>query len=211
MRKITKVIGFEPKSLKQFKASYPHATYKELTKVERQDINAECLKDQYYLCAYCCQSISGLLHDSMNEHVEARRIAPNRSLDFTNIVASCTRLRQCDDSHGSQPLLLTPFMKECETEIEFTLSGRAVGKTPRAKETIKVLNLGDLEKNNRALIERRKQLVNAILFKNGVDPAEGLDDNDLIASVITYISQPHNGKLESFSPVVVNVLKKWIT
>ena len=211
MRKISKVSGFEPTSLTQFKARNPQKTYKDLTEVERQDIRAECLKEQFYICAYCCQSISGIGNDCMNEHVEARRIAPNRSLDFTNIVTSCTSPRQCDDSHGSQPLTLTPFMAACETEFEFKLSGRVVGKSQQALDTINVLNLGDTEQNNRGLIEKRKQLVNAILFTNGIDPADGLDDNELIADVINDISTPSNGKLEAFSPVAVNVLRQWIT
>jgi len=211
MRKINKVSGFEPTSLTQFKARNPQKTYKDLTEVERQDIRTECSKEQFYICAYCCQSISGIAHDCMNEHVEARRIAPNRSLDFTNIVSSCTSPSQCDDSHGSQPLLLTPFMAGCETEFEFKLSGRVKGKTPQAVDTIKVLNLGDTEQNNRGLIEKRRNLVNAILFTNGINPDDGLDDNDLISEVINDISMPDSGKLEAFSPVVVNVLRQWIT
>jgi len=210
MRKISKVVGFEPISLTQFKARNPQGIYKDLSDVERQDIRTECLKEQFYICAYCCQSISGIDHDCMNEHVEAQRISPNRSVDFTNIVASCTSAHQCDDSHGSQPLLLTPFMAECETEFEFKLSGRVKGKTPRAVDTINVLNLGDTEQNNRGLIEKRKQMVNAILFTNGIDPDEGLEDNDLIAEVINDISMPDSGKLEGFSPVVINVLRQWI-
>lgn len=211
MRKISKVSGFEPSSLTQFKARNPQKTYKDLTEVERQDIRTECSKEQFYLCAYCCQSISGNANDCMNEHVEARRIAPNRSLDFTNIVSSCTSPSQCDDSHGSQPLLLTPFMDECETDFEFKLSGRVVGKTQQALNAIEVLNLGDTEQNNRGLIEKRRNLVNAILFTNGINPDDGLDDNDLIFEVINDISMPDSGKLEAFSPVVVNVLRQWIT
>lgn len=210
MRKITKVNGFEPQSLTQWKARNPLGNYKDLTHVERQDIRIKCLKDQYYLCAYCCQSISGVNNDCMNEHVESRQLVPNRSLDFTNIVASCTTLNQCDDSHDSMPLSLTPFMAECETELEFKLSGRVVGKTQQAVDAIQVLNLGDTEQNNRNLIEKRKQFVASILLTNGVDPSDGLEDNELIEMVINDISNPVNGKLESFSPAVVNILKAWI-
>jgi len=146
----------------------------------------------------------------MNEHVEARGISPRRTVDFTNIVASCRALKQCDNAHGSHPLPLTPFMEACETELIFKLSGRVSGTTERAVETIKVLNLGDTEQNNRGLIEKRKQLVHTLLLTNGVDPNEGLDDNELIEIVIDDLSKPENGKLQAFSPVVVNVLKQWI-
>lgn len=210
MRKITKRIGFEPQSLKHWKTRNPQGTYTDLTPEVRVAIRSECLKEQFYLCAYCCQTISGLRDDCINEHVEARHIAPQRSLDFTNIAASCTAKGQCDDAHGSAPLPLTPFMDACESELEFKISGRVVGKTDRAKETIKVLNLGDTELNNRGLIEKRKQLVDTLLWVNGVDSSEGLDDNELIAVVIEEIVTPKDGKLEAFSPAVVNVLRQWI-
>ncbi|MCW7551335.1 hypothetical protein NX722_01495 [Endozoicomonas gorgoniicola] len=210
MRRISKIEGFEPESLRQWKARNPRGNYGDLTEKERQDIRAACLEEQFYLCAYCCQSISGENSDCMNEHVEARRIAPNRSLDFTNIVTSCTTLKQCDDAHESKPLPLTPFMPECETEFEFKLSGRVTGKSARAIETIAVLNLGDREQNNRSLIEKRKSLVQTLLLNNGVDPEEGLDDDELIEMVIEDISKPKNGKLEAYAPVVVNVLRQWV-
>lgn len=210
MRKITKRVGFEPPSLSRWKTRNPQGTYSDLADEVRVAIRSECLEEQFYLCAYCCQTITGLNHDCMNEHVEARHIAPQRNLDFTNIVASCTTKGQCDDAHDSTPLKLTPFMDACETEIEYKISGRVAGKTDRAKETIKVLNLGDTEQNNRALIEKRKQLIDTLLWVNGVDPSEGLDDNELIALVIEEIATPKDGKLEAFSPVVVNVLRQWI-
>lgn len=210
LQKITKRVGFEPPNLKQWKRRNPQGTYKSLAAEVRIGIRTECLKEQFYLCAYCCQSISGLNNDCMNEHVDAQQISPQRTLDFTNIVASCTARKQCDHAHKSQPLPLTPLMGECETELEFKLSGRVIGKSERAAEAIKVLNLGDTEQNNRGLIEKRKQLVDILLFKNGVDPDEGLDDNELIEMVLEDISTPENGKLEAFSPVLINILRQWV-
>ncbi len=139
MRKIDKGAG--PQSLMQWKRHHQNSTYKDLPSVERQDIRSSCLEDQFYLCAYCCQSITGKNNDCMNEHVVTRSIAPNRSLDFSNIVASCTTPRQCDAAHKLQPFALTPFMNECETEFKFKISGRVEGLTDRAIETIKVLKL----------------------------------------------------------------------
>lgn len=210
MRKITKRVGFEPPSLSNFKRTQPLAKYSDLEAPERNDIRIECAKEQYFLCAYCSKQITGTNQDSMNEHVEARRIAPNRSLDFTNIVASCTTPRQCDDSHGSQLLPLTPFMETCETELQFKLSGRVVGLSDRAIETIRVLNLGDTLTNNRSLIEQRKQLTESLLWANGIDPSEGLEDDELIDLVLADLTTPKDGKLEAFSPVLVNILKQWI-
>lgn len=202
MRKITKRIGFEPQSLTDWKLTNPTGDYKDLSPVERVNIRYECLSEQFYLCAYCCNSITGLSGDCMNEHVVARKIAPHRSLDFTNIVASCTTLNQCDHAHDCHPLPLTPFDSNCETDLVFLLSGRVKGTTVDAQESLRVLNLD----NNKLLIEHRKQLFQTVLLDNGIEE----DDEDLIKEMIVNISSPNNGKLEAFSPVVVNVLKQWI-
>lgn len=209
MRKIGK--GAEPESLTQWKKTHSHGNYDDLTFDVRQDIRTSCATEQYYLCAYCCQSISGDNYDTVNEHVEARYLAPQRSLDFTNIVASCKTANRCDSAHGSHFFQLTPFMDECETELIFKISGRVKGLTDRAKEMISALNLGDNEKNNRALIEQRKQLSDAILWSNSIDPSEGLDDDALIQILIDDIQQPKSGRLVAFAPVVINIAKGWIT
>ncbi len=209
MRKINK--GAEPDSLIAWKRRNPTGCYDNLSPVERIDIRNACSVEQYYLCAYCCQSIDQRGDDCMNEHVEARRIAPQRGLDFANIVASCKTPRQCDAAHGSRPLPLTPLMDECETEFQFKISGRVEGLTDRAKETIGVLNLGDYERHNRALIEKRKQLTQVLLLANGVDPNHGLDDDELLKLLIDDLLTPVDGKLAPFAPVVVSILKGWVS
>ncbi|MEI7189633.1 hypothetical protein [Dickeya dianthicola] len=143
MRRITK--GTEPVSLTAWKRANPNGRYDDLTETERQDIRDACAKEQFYLCAYCCKPISGDNSDTMNEHVQARKLAPHRSLDFTNIVASCTTPNQCDAAHGSQPFSLTPLITNCETELQFMLSGRVNGKTERAQDAIGCLTLATMK------------------------------------------------------------------
>lgn len=206
MRKITK--GTEPARLTAWKRTNPTGRYDDLTETERQDIRDACAKEQFGLCAYCCKPISGDNSDTMNEHVQARDEAPQRSLDFTNIVASCTTKNQCDAAHGSKPFSLTPLMAECETELQFMISGRVEGRTVRAQEAIKVLNLGDHEKNNKKLIEIRKQLVSGLLWLESDNEPE---KDELIQLQIEYLSSPQNGRLEPYAPVLVNILKGWLS
>ncbi|WP_116473160.1 HNH endonuclease family protein [Zobellella maritima] len=208
MRYIDK--GPEPPELTAWKRANPKGNYAGLSEVERQAIREACTSEQFYLCAYCCQPISGENNDTMNEHVEARHQAKQRSLDFSNLVASCTSPRQCDAAHGSQPLPLTPLMFECETELRFKLSGRVEGLTERARESIRVLNLGDTEASNKALVEKRKRLSEALLWEKGVEPDDILDDEALLRMVIDDISQPQDGKLPPFAPVVANMLSDWL-
>lgn len=206
MRKINK--GNEPEELTKFKNNHSSANYNDLTQTERQAIRLACSQEQFYLCSYCCRRITGENTDTMNEHVEAQDSVPNRTLDFTNIVASCKTPKQCDASHGAQELPLTPLMIECETELRFKLSGRVEGCTERACDTIRVLNLGDYEKNNKRLIEMRRQLVDQLIFTRYGSP-ENLknESDDILGLIIEELSQPEDGKLEPFAPVLVNILK----
>lgn len=221
MRKITK--GQPPASFSDWVSQKPddkdeYQWFEEIYTLERWDVLSDLAhhnaQEQFYLCAYCCDRINGLTGinaDTMNEHVEARSTHRSRSLDHTNIVASCKTKHQCDSAHKNQFLPLTPLMDECETEFKFKISGRVEGLTDRAKEAIRVLNLGDDERHNRALIEKRKQLSHDLmLYTHGLDPEERLEDEQLLQSVIDDLLTPQDGKLEPFAPVVANILRNWI-
>jgi uncharacterized protein (TIGR02646 family) len=207
MRTISK--GSEPSSLIVWKQANSHKHYNDLATDIRRDIRGYALKEQFYLCAYCCQRIQDI-DACHNEHVEAQNLNSGRTLDFTNIVASCNTSNQCGDAHKSQHLPLTPLMAECETELRFKISGRVEGLSNRAIVTIQVLNLGDHEKDNRALIEKRKQLSNALLLTNGIDPDEGLEDEELLEMLIGDLSQHQQDQMEPFTPVVINILQSWL-
>jgi uncharacterized protein (TIGR02646 family) len=207
MRTIRK--GSEPPSLAAWKRANPNGFYNQLTEDIRRTIRQHALEGQCYLCAYCCQRIEDI-DACHNEHLEPQKLNPGRTLNFTNIVASCNIRNQCGDAHKSQPLPLTPLMTECETELRFKISGRVEGLSDRATTAIQVLNLGGHEKNNRALIEKRKQLSNALLLANYINPDEGLEDEELLALLIDELVQPQQGQIEPFAPVVINILRSWL-
>lgn len=169
-------------------------------------------EEQYYLCAYCCCQISGHNSDTMNEHVEARARAPQKALDYTNIVASCKNRNQCDSAHGSKDLPLTPLMPECETEFTFHINGRIRGLTERARTTIQSLNLGNTEKNNRALIAKRKQIIDSILYtKVGPNYKDIISEDEIIVDIlIEELSHINSGRLIPFSPAIINAVKEYI-
>ena len=208
MREISK--RDEPALLTAWKHVNPHARYRDLPARERREIRITCIAEQFGLCAYCCQSIG--VDAAHNEHVDAQDTAPNRTLDCSNIVASCQTPNQCGHGRGTQFLPLTPLMAECETELKFYLSGRVEGLTERAKTSISALNLGDTQESNRGLIGRRKALVEAILFSECIDPA-GLaaEDDDLLAMLMDNLLTPDDGqRLQAFSPVLVNVIRHYL-
>lgn len=207
MRKIRK--GNEPESLTQWKRSNPQQRYTALPPTERQSIRAACLEEQYGLCAYCCHGIT--LENAHNEHVEAQDSAPSRTLDFSNIVASCNHSKQCGDAHKSQSLPLTSLMDECEIELKFYLSGAVEGLTPRAASAIKVLNLGETRKNNMALFSTRKALIESLLFTHSINPSElRLESDEVLSILLEELQQPdQNNRLQPFAPVLINVLRQF--
>ncbi|MEN9657854.1 MAG: hypothetical protein RL571_1319 [Pseudomonadota bacterium] len=211
MRKIIKSTA--PAALTRWKRDHPKGKYAETDYTVRQEIRVAALKEQYYLCAYCCQSITEPITEKNchNEHIEAQAFAPKRTLDFDNIVASCNAKHQCGEGHGSQALLLTPLMDECETELKFYISGEVEGLTERAKDAIRILNLGDSTSTNRQLIEKRKQLIDGFIWTNVGDPSDGFEDDELISMLIEDCQIPKDGKLEAFAPIFKNIMSAWIT
>ncbi|MDP1665760.1 MAG: hypothetical protein Q8L79_11615 [Methylobacter sp.] len=201
MRKITK--ESEPPKLTTWKRRNPRGQYTDLSPIERQAINDATRQEQFGLCAYCCKKIDA--QKSHNEHIEARHLAPNRQLDFGNIVASCNTRNQCGKAHDSLPLPLTPLMAECETELKFYLSGKVKGLTPRSIDSIAVLGL-----NSRAIQEERKQMVDNLIFPDKPDDLQLLGD-DLLAVLIDDFQQPDcEGQLLPFGPVLVNIIKQFL-
>lgn len=187
-----------------WKRSNPSGYYQDLSHVERKAIKKSTLKEQNFLCAYCCKKID--MQKSHNEHVESQQLVPNRQLDFENIVASCNTNLRCGHAHQSKFLPLTPLMPECETELKFYLSGKVIGHTERAKNSIAILGL-----DSRAIREERKQMVDNLIFPDTGDDLELLGD-DLLTMLIDEFQKPdQNGQLLPYSPVLINITRQLIS
>jgi len=221
VRKIVK--SSQPIELINWKRRHPeltrysdlnNKTYSGVLKAEGElvinAIRGQNVRDQFHLCAYCMCCVENRKDSAMNEHVEARSLNHQRELDFGNIVASCTTKSQCDYSHGSQVLNLHCLMDECEQELEYRLNGKIVGTTARAKEAIKVLNLGDEHVNNRFLINQRKQYIDMyILHQQDIEPDElCLEDDDILELILEELTTINNNRLSAYSPVVVSIIRK---
>lgn len=81
----------EPQWLREFKRKNPKADYDSADFAGyKTELKKELLREQKYLCAYCCCKID--MEKSHNEHIEPRHPkngVSNRSLDYHNLVASC--------------------------------------------------------------------------------------------------------------------------
>ncbi len=208
MRLIAK--GQEPIELSDWKKANPHGRYPDLDKSEqgkstRRAIRRTATEEQFGLCAYCCKQIDEA--NSTNEHIASQMATPNKTLDFTNIVASCKTPKRCNQARGSRNLPLTPLMPECETELKFRLSGKVKGETERAAKTIDILGL-----DTKAIREERKQLVDQWLFTEGAPPDElQLLGDELLSDLIADLKIPdESGQLPPFSPALVNIIQRII-
>lgn len=208
MKRIIK--GIEPASLTVFKSSFPNLKYINLSPGHehvRIDIRRSCLEDQYYLCAYCSDRIE--LNSCHNEHIipQGSLNGENLTLEYSNIVASCQSKNHCGHKKDKQIINLSPLDRNCENNIVYQLNGKMTHVTPAAQQTINVLNL-----RNSGLVYKRKSVIDLVLFTY-VDDLIDLDieNKEYLEDVINELSQPDaNGKLEAFSPIIINVIKNFI-
>ena len=139
----------EPLFLINFKKEYPSKTYesKEFRKY-RPRLKEALRKEQRGLCAYCCGRITQ--NTSHNEHIEPQnpgKYHSRKSLDYTNIVASCNNQRTCGCEKGNKydaERFISPLDKECEEKFTYYLDGMIEGDA----YTIDLLNLNDYELRN---------------------------------------------------------------
>lgn len=141
--------GEEPQWLKEFKKKYPHADYDSPEFNGYKNILREILiREQKGLCAYCC----GRIHrgNSHNEHIEPRHpgtYTSRKSLDYTNIVASCQGYRgerTCGphkDNNYDEEQFVSPLTPECEDKFTYFPDGKMEGDD----YTIKLLHLDSYE------------------------------------------------------------------
>lgn len=209
MKRINK--GGGPNSLTTFKVNNPTLKYSDLSngyENVRIDIRNSCIAEQFFLCAYCTNRIT--INTSHNEHIVSQNstLGRNLTLDFNNIIASCESKKHCGHKKVNDKIDLTPLMIESETEIIYQLNGKMSHTTPRAQSTIETLKL-----RNNALANTRKQIIDLVLFEYVDDIIDlNLEEDYYLQLIIDEISQPdENGKLEAFSPVIVNVLRQFIS
>lgn len=135
----------EPGWLAEFKKKHPKATYdsKEF-KPYISRLNEDLVKEQKYICAYCCCEIN--TETSHNEHIEPRHpktYASKRSLDYSNLVASCYGFqgaKTCGpqkENDYDEKQFISPLNPACEDKFSYFPNGVIDGDD----YTIKLLNL----------------------------------------------------------------------
>ena len=183
----------EPVWLTEFKKKYPRATYdsKEFKPYISQ-LNEELIKEQKYICAYCCCEIDA--KKSHNEHIEPRHpktYVSKKSLDYNNLVASCYGFqgeKTCGpkkENDYDEKKFITPLDSSCEDVFSYLPNGVIDGND----YTIELLNL-----NSHRLKQARESIYDTIKdFDEETIRLIYPDDGDKMAAFINvakwYIKQ----------------------
>lgn len=154
--------GEEPQFLTDFKKKNPKKDYDSNEFAEyRPELRKELVKEQRRLCAYCCGRITE--EKSHNEHIEPRhpgKYASQKSLDYTNVVASCNNTETCGNKKANlydEEKFISPLNVQCEEKFTYYADGRITGDD----YTIDLLNLNAYElKNARKNVIRSLQGLN---------------------------------------------------
>lgn len=167
----------EPEWLTEYKRRNPTATYdSESFSGFREQLRKELVKEQHNLCAYCCCQISD--DKAHNEHIEPRnprKGSSTKTLDYSNIVASCNNADRCGAKKGNDyevSEFISPLNPECEDTFIYYPDGEMEGND----YTIGLLNLNSYE-----LKEARKAVYHTLskLDKSAIEMIYCQDDENL--------------------------------
>lgn len=108
----------------------------------RKQIREHMLEHQKRICCYCCKSIDS--SNSHNEHIKPKDLFPQNSMDYDNLLVSCTSKNTCGMAKGNHydPMkFVSPLQEGCEEHFSFFPDGRIKGKTKKGAATVECLNL----------------------------------------------------------------------
>lgn len=199
MRRIVKDVV--PDFWCKYLRKHPGERYDDLDKTAegqqiRMRVHDHMLQHQKMLCCYCCRSIDvNNVEASHNEHIKPRAAFPDCSMDYGNLVVSCTpkpgKRLTCGMAKGRKydpSKFVSPLSENCESHFSYLMDGRIRGNTEQGTYTIECLNL-----NERTLVEARKAL-----YKNCCDLARYVGKKWVVSEYM----QEKDGILPSFVDMV---------
>ena len=134
---------------KQYNSDFrdKYERFKKTTKI-KNIVKEALMKEQGYICCYCERRLES--DDSHIEHLLPREVAPEKSLDFDNLLCSCQKdlekgePRHCGNSKGKYLLPISPLEPDCATLFIFGHDGQilpAQEDNDKAQKTIEILQL----------------------------------------------------------------------
>lgn len=134
------------------------------------------LQEQGFVCCYCERRVAagGDQDETCHiEHLVAQEAAPDRDLDYTNLLCSCTATRgaHCGMKKGRASITIHPLQADCTLTLVFRSDGsvdaRAGDHEDDARRTIQTLGL-----NAPTLQQQRRQAIGYFLDVTRAMPVE---------------------------------------
>ena len=139
---------------------------------EKDDLREALLHEQGFICCYCMRRIQNAVAQKMVlEHFKPESIydgsiegKPNLTLDYENILASCTggdkghkKQFHCDESKRNFEITLSPINPVMMEKIKFDGLGRISTNDDVLNADIEILNL-----NNQSLVRERQVILEGL-------------------------------------------------
>ncbi|MFM2429161.1 MAG: hypothetical protein RLZZ511_374 [Cyanobacteriota bacterium] len=192
-------------------------SFTELRNPEKPELLGSLLKEQGYICCYCCQRIgptnSHIEHLKPQKHcLEAEKIA------YENLLASCPgyleeeivtdRLPQefCGQKKGdwyNPDLMVSPLDPHCAAYFRYTAAGEILPTTNVHKQTAAQTTIERLGLNHPKLDRGRRTALEGIL-----DDLESLTNDDLKRLIISYNRPNENGQLIPYCAAITHQLQQ---
>ena len=150
MKRIAK--GNAPDFWVSFIRRHPNCAYKDLDHIKggpevRSQLRTHLACEQGNICCYCCGQLSP--EKSHNEHIKPESVYTRLTMDYNNIIVSCTQKLHCDnsscgmqkDNDFNEQLFVSPLEDDCATHFVFNRDGSIDSDTDRGKYTINLLRL----------------------------------------------------------------------
>lgn len=205
--------GKEPQNFSDWKAKQKslgvNYHYKCLLNPEKGSVHISLLREQGYICCYCCNSV-----DQSNSHIEhldpQSKTDAQLSVEYTNMLASCGRdtnkpeycwPEYCGNKKGDIAIGVSPLQTNCEEFFKYSSTGEILPTANNlahqkdAQTTIEVLGLNHFD-----LTDGRKQAFEAL---------EGITQEE--AELLAQVCQEKNaqGRYQPFCNAVLYFLKNY--
>ena len=186
MKRIIK--GNAPDFWTSFVRKNPKVTYKDLDRTKggpevRAQLRTHLAYEQGNVCCYCCSIL--LQEKSHNEHIKPESVYTRLTMDYNNIIVSCTQKQHCDNSSCGmekdrdydERLFVSPLEDDCAKHFIFNPDGSIDSDTERGKYTMQLLRL---DESKSLKVNRRKQYEAVYNFCSSevADLCEGISDDN---------------------------------
>ncbi len=171
----------------------------------KSTVKEALLREQGYVCCYCEQRVEKA--DSHIEHLESRHGFPQRSLDYTNLLACCTREeprvpKHCGSRKGARSLKVHPLLPDCREYFVFTGLGDVrptdvPARKDMAREAISILGL-DIGK----LVAMRKRALDGF-----IQALAGVEPERAQALLARIDAQDAQGRNMPFASAILSVVQ----